>query len=76
MWCFQNCNFKAPFNLYVPAKSNTLNTCLDTSQYGALVSDGVTWTNDTTNNRYYNTKHNIYIYPVANVAAARAANGD
>jgi hypothetical protein len=29
-----------------------------------------------TDNCKYNTKYNIYIYPVANVAAAREANGD
>jgi hypothetical protein len=42
-----------------------------------LVGGAITWTNDTaTNGCYYNTAYNIYIYPVANVAEAKIANGD
>ena len=43
----------------------------------SLVGNTITWTDDTaTNGCYYNTSYNIYIYPVANVAEARVANGD
>jgi hypothetical protein len=54
----------------------TLTKCLDNTSAG-LVGSAITWTDETaTNGYYYNTAHNIYIYPVANVAEARAANGD
>jgi hypothetical protein len=33
-----------------------------------MVGAGVSWTNDITNNCYYSTAYNIYIYPVNNVA--------
>jgi hypothetical protein len=42
-----------------------------------MVGKYITWTDDTaTNGCYYNTSYNIYIYPVANVAEAKIANGD
>jgi hypothetical protein len=63
-------------NLYVSSNSKTLNTCL-CNNTASMVCGKITWTDDTaTNGCYYNTQYNIYIYPVENVAAARAANGD
>ena len=74
--CFYGRNTSNHLNLYVPANSTTLNTCLYNNT-SSMVGASIDWTDDiTTNRRYYNTKYNIYIYPVENVAAARAANGD
>lgn len=73
--CFEGKNNSKMLNLYVPANSTTLTTCLY-SKTSSLVGNTITWTNDTTNNRYYNTTYNIYIYPVDNVEQARQANGD
>ena len=74
--CFGNRNIAKPLNLYLPANSTSLTTALSNTAATSMVGADITWTNDTANNRYYNTQYNIYIYPVANVAAARAANGD
>lgn len=61
-------------NIYVPNNSNSLSTILNGS---SIVNSPITWANDmATNNRYFNTAYNIYIYPVENVANARLANGD
>jgi hypothetical protein len=60
-------------NIYVLTNSISLNTLISGS---SLVGTNCTWTNDTANNRYYNTKYNIYIYPVENIAATRELNGD
>ena len=65
--CFIGRNTSKILNLYVPASSTTLTTCLNTSDPTSLTGTNITWTNDTANNRYYNTTYNIYIYPVANV---------
>jgi hypothetical protein len=40
----------------------------------SLVGAAITWTN--AGSYQYNKTYNIYIYPVSNVAAARAANKD
>ena len=63
-------------NIYVPNNSTTLNTCLATSRYYSLTGTAIAWTNDSTNNRYYNTQANIYIYPVTNVEQSKTDNGD
>jgi hypothetical protein len=74
--CFYGRNISNRLNLYVPANSTTLNTCLY-NDYHSMIGTSITWTDDIiTNSYYYNTQYNIYIYPVENVAAARAANGD
>ena len=62
------------FNIYAPANSTTITTLLDANTL--LTGSSAMWDNDIANNCYYNTEYNIYIYPVANVAEARAANGD
>ena len=63
-------------NIYVPNNSTTLNTCLATYEYQSLTGTAISWTNDSTNNRYYNTQANIYIYPVTNVEQSKTDNGD
>jgi hypothetical protein len=73
--CFHGKDKSRILNIYVLENSISLNTCLK----GDMVQDGYVakWTDDlSTNGCYYNTYWNIYIYPAANVAAARAANGD
>jgi hypothetical protein len=78
--CFEGWNALKRFNLYVPKNSTTFNTVIGSrfstdSMFGR--NNTFTWTNDfATNGYYYNTQYNIYVYPVENVAAARAANGD
>jgi hypothetical protein len=65
--CFNGRSSATRLNIYVPANSNTLNTCL-TNNTNSLLGTGITWVNDyTTNGVYYNATRNIYIYPVANV---------
>lgn len=74
--CFFNRSNNYALNLYVKSNSRTFNTCTITTT-SSIVKSTITWTNDmATNGCYYNTAYNIYIYPVANVAAAREANGD
>ena len=75
-YCFSSKNTSNKLSLYVPSGSTTLTTCL-INNASSMVGENITWTDDTaTNGCYYNTAHNIYIYPVANVAEARIANGD
>jgi hypothetical protein len=71
--CFSGRNVSNRLNLYVPMNSTTLNTCL-WNNTSSLVGANITWTNDATNNHYYNTQYNIYIYPVENVEQARLEN--
>jgi hypothetical protein len=73
--CFVNWPNTKYLNIYVPTNSITLNNVLLASD-SSIVGANITWTNDTINNRYYNTQYNVYVYPVENVAAARTANGD
>lgn len=73
--CFGERNVMNSLNIYVELGSKSLNTCLITNSY-SLTGNKITWTNDSTNNRYYNTQANIYIYPVANVEQAKTNNGD
>ena len=67
--CFYNRNTSNMLNIYVQENSKTMNTCLISNTY-SLTGSAITWTNDSTNKRYYNTSANIYIYPVANVYKA------
>jgi hypothetical protein len=39
-----------------------------------IMGPDIMWTNE--GSYYYNIQYNIYIYPVANVAATAIANGD
>ena len=71
--CFYGKNNSRYLNIYIPSGSTTETTVLYNNTY-SLVGANITWTNAGT--YHYNTVYNIYIYPVANVAAARAANGD
>ena len=74
-YCFANKSNSYMLNIYVPSGSTTQSVMLYKNTL-SLAGANITWTNDTANNRHYNTTYNIYIYPVANVAAAREANGD
>ena len=71
--CFGLKNNSKQLNIYVPNGSKTQTTVLY-SNTRSLVGTTITWTNAGT--YHYNTTYNIYIYPVENVAAARAANSD
>ena len=71
--CFGHKDISKRLNIYVPSDSTTNTTMHCTNMY-SLVGTTITWTNAGT--YQYSTQYNIYIYPVANVAAARAANGD
>jgi hypothetical protein len=68
--CFYNRNTSNMLNIYVQENSTTMNTCL-INNTDSITGSTITWTNDFTNNRYYNTSANIYIYPVANVYKAK-----
>ena len=73
--CFNRRNTNNILNIYVHLNTRSMNECL-TQSYDTLTGSAITWTNDSTNNRYYNTQANIYIYPVANVYQAKVDNGD
>jgi hypothetical protein len=75
LYCFRGRNVSNMLNIYAPANSQTMTKLLN-AQSPSMVGANCSWTNDSTNNRYYNTQYNIYIYPVANVEEARIANGD
>lgn len=72
--CFGHRNIKTPtpLNIYIPSNSTTKTTIVDS--YADIVGSFSYWNNMGT--YYYLSGYNIYVYPVANVAAARAANGD
>ena len=72
-YCFYEKNNSRRLNIYVPSGSTT-NTTVHYTNSGSLVGKTITWTN--AGSYQYNTAYNIYIYPVANVAAAAIANGD
>ena len=74
--CFYGRNTSNMLNIYVTVNSTSQTTLMNYTNTYSLVGADCTWTDDTADNRYYNTASNIYIYPVENVAAARAANGD
>ena len=71
--CFGGKNYSKRLNIYVPMNSTT-NTSIHYTNSSSLVGATITWTNAGT--YQYNTAYNLYIYPVANVAAAAIANGD
>ena len=56
--------------------TNTSNAVMKNTAGYSLTGTAITWTNDTANNCSYNIAYNLYIYHVANVEAARIANGD
>ena len=72
-YCFGDKNNLKQLNIYVPSGSTTEATVL-INNTSSLVGANITYTNAGT--YHYNTAYNIYIYPISNVAAARAANGD
>lgn len=72
-----NCIYRASphrINIYVPAGSTTNKTIHNANKFDASL-DGwsITWTKNSTCS--YSTIRNIYIYPVADVDAARKKNG-
>ena len=72
--CFGARNTSNRLNLYVPANSTTLTTCLYNNSH-SLAGVSTTWINNVaTNGYYFNTTQNIYIYPVANVEQAYKDN--
>lgn len=71
--CFGGRNVSNRLNIYVIAGSD-VNTRVHYNNIYSLVGATITWTN--AGSYQYNTAYNIYIYPVANVAAAAIANGD
>ena len=71
--CFAGKDNSTMLNVYVPASSSTFVNCIRNDYY-TLTGTTITWTNDTTYNRYYNTAYNIYIYPVDNVKQAYREN--
>jgi hypothetical protein len=71
--CFKGRNSSNMLNIYVHAGTTT-NTRVHYANFLSIIGSNITWTN--AENYQYNTTYNIYIYPVANVDAARIANGD
>ena len=73
--CFKGRNVTNMLNIYLPENSQTLNSFLVSNKM-SLIGAEITWTDDSTNKRYYSPEANIYIYPVANVEQAKIDNGD
>ena len=71
--CFYGRNTSNKLNIYVKSGSVT-NTTIHYTNTSSLVGANITWTNS--GSYQYNSYYNIYIYPVTNVAAARANNRD
>lgn len=71
--CFYSRDDYNRLNIYLPENSTTLTTALINNTW-SMIGENITWTKTGVN--YYNTSANIYLYPVANVEAARLANGD
>ena len=63
--CFYGKDNSRLLNIYVPVNSITLNTFLNTDINTSVTGLAITWSNNS--DCYYNTKHNVYIYPVADV---------
>jgi hypothetical protein len=74
--CFNGRSTSNRLNIYVHAGS-TSNTRLRYSNALSIFgASAVTWSTNSTNNCFYNTRRNVYVYYVANVEASRIANGD
>lgn len=88
--CFEGRNTSSRLNIYLPMNSTTATSFAYNSDpeitpsvpggatqgFGVIhIVNPVTWTTNS-EGYYYNTEYNIYVYPVENVAVARAANGD
>jgi hypothetical protein len=58
-------------SIYVHKNSSTFNSVLRTNA-ASIVGYNISWNYDNTNERYYNSVYNIYVYPVANVAETRS----
>lgn len=66
-YCFDIRNTSNRLNIYVHENTTSLNTLLINNS-NSLIGANIEWTNDMANTgTYYNTYHNIYICPVANV---------
>lgn len=74
--CFFGRDNSNMLNIYVPKGCNTAYSFRERYANGSITSTNITWTNSTTNNCFYNTQYNIYVYPVANVYESKLANGD
>lgn len=61
-------------NVYVPKNSATHTLAINNRSGWSITGSNITYTDAGTH--LYNTTYKINIYPVENVAAARAANGD
>jgi hypothetical protein len=72
--CFGAWGSRNMLNIYVPQNSITLNTCLNENRYKSITGSNCRWISD--GNYYYDTNSRFRIYPVADVEAARTANGD
>ena len=72
--CFRSRDTSNRLGIYVTENSTTFNSLTKTSNTQSIVGYNITWTNGGA--YHYNATYNIYIYPVADVAAARVANGD
>ena len=75
--CFYVRNTSAPLKVYVPMNSKTFHTVYHRNVYGdySLIGRSITWTDDMlTNNCYYNTAYNLYLYPVESVAKSYLNN--
>jgi hypothetical protein len=71
--CFENRRVTDKLNIYVCSGTAT-NTAVHFMNSSSLVNKAITWTY--ADDYQYNATYGIYIYPVANVEAARLANGD
>lgn len=71
---FDRTRYYSAFNIYVHEGSATHALISSGNSNGSMFGVSLTWTNAGT--YLYNASYRTYVYLVANVAAARAANGD
>ena len=70
--CFYGRNTSNRLNIYIPEVGNSVTTLTDSVSTNSLTGNEISWTWNT--DCCYNTKENIYIYPVENVDETKKDN--
>ena len=74
--CFAGKIKEKRLNIFVPANSITLQSCISEDHAFSLMAQDMTWIYNKEENYYHNEDYNIYVYPVDNVPWVRMQNND
>lgn len=74
--CFAGKDKSKRLNIYVPADSVTLSSCISEDYAFSLVSQQMIWAYNQNENYYVNDLYNIRVYPINNITQKRIDNGD